>query len=144
MFSFDNNIKLAVYLVCILKSLCLPSSESSSPGLLQFLASWKPSLKLNETLSNYNGYKLQPSLFFLFTSHRCFTLDLKYPMVSISSRGIFGRSLSRKLCFARGKPEKLNGARTALPAVTHWTNSGVSEWVSDKIAPSQYVIHRMT
>ena len=34
MFSFDNNIKLAVYLVCILKSLCLPSSESSSPGLL--------------------------------------------------------------------------------------------------------------
>ena len=34
MFSFDNNIKLAVYLVCILKSLCLPSSESGSPGLL--------------------------------------------------------------------------------------------------------------
>ena len=34
MFSFDNNIKLAVYLVCILKSLCLSSSESSSAGLL--------------------------------------------------------------------------------------------------------------
>ena len=110
MFSFDNNIKLAVYLVCILKSLCLPSTESSSPGLLGEL---KPSLKLNETFSNYSGYKLQPPLFFLFTSHRCFTLDIKYHMVSISSRGIFGRSLSRKLCFARGKPEKLNGVRTA-------------------------------
>ena len=34
MFAFDTNIKLAVYLVFILKSLCLPSSESSSPGLL--------------------------------------------------------------------------------------------------------------
>ena len=34
MFSFDNNIKLAVYLVCTLKSLCLPSSESSSAGLI--------------------------------------------------------------------------------------------------------------
>ena len=34
MFSFDNNIELAVYLVCTLKSLCFPSSESSSAGLL--------------------------------------------------------------------------------------------------------------
>ena len=34
MFSFDTDNKLAVYLVCILKSLCLPSSESSSVGLL--------------------------------------------------------------------------------------------------------------
>ena len=124
MFSFDNNIKLAVYLVCILKSLCLPSTESSSPGLLGEL---KPSLKLNKTFSSYSGYKLQPPLFFLFTSHRCSTLDIKYHMVSISSRGIFGRSLSRKLCFARGKPEKLNGVHTAKPVVTDRTNNGVSE-----------------
>ena len=111
MCSFDNNIKLAVYLVCILNSLCLPSSESSSPGLLGEL---NTKLEVERNISNCSRYKLQPPLFFLFRSHRCSTLDLKYPMVSISIRGIFGRSV-----FARAKPEKLNGARTALPAVTH-------------------------
>ena len=57
-------------------------------------------------------------------------------MVSISSRGIFGRSLSRKVCFARGKPEELNGARTAQPAVTDQTKNGVSERVSERVRKS--------
>ena len=48
----------------------------------------------SKTFSNYK-YKLQPSYF--SQSHRidAFILDSKNTMVSISSRGIFGRCLSR-------------------------------------------------
>ena len=97
MFSCDNNIKPAVYLVLLLYTIPTVFHHLNPTGrivCLVFLATLKPSLKLNKTFSNYQIQAPSPRYF--SHSHRIDALTpwFKISIVSISSRWIFGQRLS--------------------------------------------------